>query len=214
MQVKFSLNGETVEVETPATRTLLDWLREERGLTGTKEGCNEGDCGACTVMVQDGDGVRALNACILFLPQIHGKALRTVEGISGPDGEMHPVQQAMVEHHGSQCGFCTPGFVVSMAVGHRNGRRDHNDVLAGNLCRCTGYAPIVRAAEAAETAPVPGWLNDQPVDASSTAFAPESSDELDASIQVIKKSKSKCKQKIADADDDDIDTKGRHSKRS
>ena len=156
--IRFSLNGETVEVDAPPTTTLLDWLREVRGLTGTKEACNEGDCGACTVMVSDEAGARALNACILFLPQVDGKAVRTVEGIAGPDGSLHPVQKAMIEHHGSQCGFCTPGFVVSMAVGHANGRRDHDDVLAGNLCRCTGYAPIVRAAKAADAAPVPPWL--------------------------------------------------------
>ncbi|NUB46609.1 2Fe-2S iron-sulfur cluster binding domain-containing protein, partial [Fertoebacter nigrum] len=157
--IAFHLNGTPVRVSgTNPTRTLLDWLREERGLTGTKEGCNEGDCGACTVMVTDENGPRALNACILFLPQLHGKSLRTVEGISGPDGEMHPVQQAMVDHHGSQCGFCTPGFIVSMAVGHALGRKDHDDVLAGNLCRCTGYAPIIRAAKAAESAPVPKWM--------------------------------------------------------
>jgi xanthine dehydrogenase small subunit len=159
MTVAFLLNGTPVRVEgTPPTRTLLDWLREVRGLYGTKEGCNEGDCGACTVMVTDADGSKALNACILFLPQVHGKAVRTVEGISGPGGEMHPVQAAMVAHHGSQCGFCTPGFVVSMAVAHLNGAVDHDDQLAGNLCRCTGYAPIVRAAEAVEDLPVPAWM--------------------------------------------------------
>ena len=158
-EIAFLLNGTPVRVrDAPPTRTLLDWLREDRGLTGTKEGCNEGDCGACTVMVTDADGSRALNACILLLPQLHGRALRTVEGIAGPGGALHPVQQAMVDHHGSQCGFCTPGFVVSMAVGHLNGRTDHDDVLAGNLCRCTGYAPILRAAEAAEGAPVPDWM--------------------------------------------------------
>jgi xanthine dehydrogenase small subunit len=84
--------------------------------------------------------------------------VRTVEGIGGPDGVLHPVQQAMIDHHGSQCGFCTPGFVVSMAVAHLNGRTDHDDQLAGNLCRCTGYAPIVRAARAAEDVPVPEWM--------------------------------------------------------
>jgi xanthine dehydrogenase small subunit len=158
-ETRFLLNGTPVSVTgQPATRTLLDWLRETRGLTGTKEGCNEGDCGACTVMVQDADGVRALNACILFLPQLHGKAVRTVEGIAGPEGQLHPVQQAMIDHHASQCGFCTPGFVVSMAVAHMNGARDFDDRLAGNLCRCTGYAPIIRAAEAAADAPVPRWL--------------------------------------------------------
>ena len=157
-EIAFLLNGTPVTVTASPTRTLLDWLREDRRLTGTKEGCNEGDCGACTVMVTDAQGSRALNACILFLPQLHGKAVRTVEGIAGPEGELHPVQQAMVDHHGSQCGFCTPGFVVSMATAHLNHRTDHDDVLAGNLCRCTGYAPIIRAAEAAATAPVPAWM--------------------------------------------------------
>jgi xanthine dehydrogenase small subunit len=159
MSIAFLLNGTPVRIEGEApTRTLLDWLRDVRGLTGTKEGCNEGDCGACTVMITDESGSRALNACILFLPQLHGKAVRTVEGVSGPDGQMHPVQAAMVAHHGSQCGFCTPGFVVSMAVAHLNGAVDHDDQLAGNLCRCTGYAPIVRAAEAASSEPVPEWM--------------------------------------------------------
>ena len=94
------------------------------------------------MMVTDEVGARALNACILFLPQLQGKAVRTVEGIAGPAGELHPVQQAMVDHHGSQCGFCTPGFVVAMATAHLNGDTDHDVALAGNLCRCTGYAPI------------------------------------------------------------------------
>ncbi len=159
MEIAFVLNGAPLRTDTAPTRTLLDWLREERALTGTKEGCNEGDCGACTVIVTGPDGTpRALNACILFLPQLHGKAVRTVEGIAGPDDALHPVQQAMVEHHGSQCGFCTPGFVVAMAASHAQGRIDHADQLAGNLCRCTGYAPILRAARAAETAPVPAWV--------------------------------------------------------
>ncbi len=182
MAIRFLLNGETVEWTGPPTRTLLDWLREERGLTGTKEGCNEGDCGACTVMVTDEDGARALNACILFLPQLHGKAVRTVEGLAGPGGEPHPVQDAMVAAHGSQCGFCTPGFVVSMACAHLNGRTDHDDVLAGNLCRCTGYAPIVRAAQAAEAAPVPDWVRDMPPGGAplgdGDGFAPETADAL------------------------------------
>lgn len=173
MDVEFLLNGETIRLENiEPTRTLLEWLRDERRLTGTKEGCNEGDCGACSVMVTEiGAAPNALNACILFLPQLSGKAVRTVEGIAAPSGELHPVQREMITHHGSQCGFCTPGFVVSMAVGHETGVTDHDTHLAGNLCRCTGYAPIIRAAKAAETAPKADWLDDQP--ALSAAFAAE-----------------------------------------
>lgn len=193
-EIAFLLNGTPIRVagENP-TRTLLDFLREDRGLCGTKEGCNEGDCGACTVMVTDAEGSRALNACILLLPQLHGRAVRTVEGISGPDGALHPVQEAMIDLHGSQCGFCTPGFVVSMAVGHAQGRTDHDDVLAGNLCRCTGYAPIVRAAQAAEAAPVPEWMKTDgaalapaevfaqgAAEGAPGAFLPQTADELAA----------------------------------
>ncbi|UWQ54710.1 xanthine dehydrogenase small subunit [Leisingera caerulea] len=159
MALTFRLNGETVRItDASPSVTLLDWLREEKGLTGTKEGCNEGDCGACTVMVTDSRGSKALNACILFLPQLQGKSVRTVEGACGPDGSLHPVQRAMVDHHGSQCGFCTPGFIMSMVTAHANGATDFDDQLAGNLCRCTGYAPIIRAAEAAKDAPVPDWI--------------------------------------------------------
>ncbi|WP_121633385.1 xanthine dehydrogenase small subunit [Tropicibacter alexandrii] len=188
MDITFLLNGESVELrDVDPTTTLLDWLREDRGLTGTKEGCNEGDCGACTVMVSGADGAKALNACILFLPQLHGRAVRTVEGLQGPRREMHPVQQAMVDHHGSQCGFCTPGFVMSMAVAHLNGETAHDDALAGNLCRCTGYAPIVRAAQAAANSPVPDWLkrdldfpgqHADPSAGQGPHHAPETADEL------------------------------------
>lgn len=165
-QIRFLLNGDEVVLDNPnPTETLLDFLRENRKLTGTKEGCNEGDCGACTVSIAALEGGslthRALNACILFLPQLHGKSVRTVEGVSAPDGRLHPVQKAMVEFHGSQCGFCTPGFIMSMYTAHRDGRQDFDDVLAGNLCRCTGYAPIIRAAEAAAKEPQPDWLTDE-----------------------------------------------------
>ncbi|WP_420024253.1 xanthine dehydrogenase small subunit (plasmid) [Cereibacter azotoformans] len=156
--IAFILNGTPLSVSAEPTRTLLDFLREDRGLTGTKEGCNEGDCGACTVMVADETGPRALNACLLFLPQLQGKEVRTVEGLAAPDGRLHPVQRAMIDEHGSQCGFCTPGIVMSLAVAHATGCRDHDDTLAGNLCRCTGYAPIIRAAQAAESEPQPHWL--------------------------------------------------------
>ncbi len=164
--IRFLLNGAPVALSDPAPdETLLDWLRGQGGLTGTKEGCNEGDCGACTVTIsalEDGTLVhRALNACILFLPQLHGRAVRTVEGVAAPDGRLHPVQAAMVAHHGSQCGFCTPGFVMSLYTAHRDGRQDFDDVLAGNLCRCTGYAPIDRAAREAAQEPAPEWEIDE-----------------------------------------------------
>ncbi len=179
MNITFLLNGETVDVDTHPTQTLLDWLREKRRLTGTKEGCNEGDCGACSVMVTDETGARTLNACILFMPQLHGKAVRTVEGLAAPDGTLHPVQQAMIDNHGSQCGFCTPGFVMSMATAHLNGRTDHDDILAGNLCRCTGYAPIIRAAQASEGTSVPDHMRDVTPQLGETDIpAPTTSDEL------------------------------------
>ena len=187
MEITFRLNGEavTTPVDDP-TETLLDWLRERRGLTGTKEGCNEGDCGACSVIVTDpgegGRGARALNACILFLPQLQGKAVRTVEGIAAPDGTLHPVQEAMVARHGSQCGFCTPGFVTTMACAHLNGRTDHADQIAGNLCRCTGYAPILQAARDCEDAPVPDHMREDrsPMGDPDDSALPRSADELAA----------------------------------
>lgn len=188
MEITFHLNGEEVTLSgVSPTATLLDWLREDQLLTGTKEGCNEGDCGACSVMVTDDRGSKALNACLLFLPQLNGKSIRTVEGVSGPDGELHPVQQAMISHHGSQCGFCTPGFVMSMVTAHRNGATDHDVQLAGNLCRCTGYAPIIRAAETVQDMPVPVWIADEkvvrepaPAAQNHSPYTPRSGDELAA----------------------------------
>lgn len=174
MDIEFLLNGEPVRISKPdPTRTMLDWLREERGLTGTKEGCNEGDCGACTIVVHDGETHKAQNACIMFLPQLHGKAVRTVEGLGGT----HPVQEAMVNQHGSQCGFCTPGIVNSLVAAQLRGDDNHHDVLAGNLCRCTGYAPIVRAAEAAFDGEKPDWASET-INAAPLTAAPESADEL------------------------------------
>ena len=155
-QVRFLLGDQAREVaiEDP-TLTVLNYLREHEHRCGTKEGCAEGDCGACTVAlgeIQDGRLVyRAVNSCIQFLPTLQGKQLVTVEDLEGPDGALHPVQQAMVDCHGSQCGFCTPGFVMSLfTLFHGEAPLDRpaiDDALAGNLCRCTGYGPIIAAAE-------------------------------------------------------------------
>ncbi len=155
--VRFILAGQVEEVSNcDPNKTVLEYLREDKGLTGTKEGCAEGDCGACTVVIgelcDDGIRYRAVNACIQFLASLDGKQLLTVEDLSQAGGELHSVQQAMVDQHGSQCGFCTPGFVMSLFAMYHNEperdvkRADIESGLAGNLCRCTGYAPIVRAA--------------------------------------------------------------------
>ena len=158
MNIRFLLNGETITLEKARPEeTLLDRLREDRSLCGTKEGCNEGDCGACTVIVIDEHSVKPLNACILLLGQVDGKAVRTVEGV-GVDGKLHPVQDSLIKKHGSQCGFCTPGFVTSLVAAQINDEKDYDVALAGNLCRCTGYAPIIRAAETAQKVASPDWL--------------------------------------------------------
>lgn len=155
-QITFLLNGEVCRVsEKDPTLTLLNFLRQEKQLCGSKEGCGEGDCGACTVVV--GDCVRdvmhykALNACIQFVAMLEGKSVWTIEGVKGNASHLHPVQEAFVKTHGTQCGFCTPGFVMSLFAAHLNGQ-DYNKaqadtLFAGNLCRCTGYGSIVQAAE-------------------------------------------------------------------
>ena len=148
MSIRFRLNGDLVETDAAPATTVLDWLREHARLTGTKEGCAEGDCGACTVMLSRGEGWQAVNSCIALLGQIDGAALLTVEGLAR-DGGLHPAQQALVETDGTQCGFCTPGFAMSMVAFHHGGEAADeatiHDMLAGNLCRCTGYRPIVDA---------------------------------------------------------------------
>jgi xanthine dehydrogenase small subunit len=168
--IEFTLNGSPIVLEAvPPSRTVLEFLREDRGLKGTKEGCAEGDCGACTVVVAervaDRACFRAVNACIQFVPALHGKGLLTVEGIT-PTAGLHPVQQAMVDCHASQCGFCTPGVVMSLFALFKSATQASRDeveaALSGNLCRCTGYRPIVDAGMsmfAMSPAPMPGSLN-------------------------------------------------------
>jgi len=152
--LRFLLGDRLVELDScDPTLTVLDWLRLDQRMTGTKEGCAEGDCGACTVVVGRLDRGRlryeAINACIRFLPTLDGCQLLTVEHLKNADGSLHPVQQAMVECHGSQCGFCTPGFVMSLFALRLNEANPDiariEDALAGNLCRCTGYEPIIAA---------------------------------------------------------------------
>ncbi|WP_127145320.1 xanthine dehydrogenase small subunit [Pelagibacterium montanilacus] len=153
--IRFYLNDVLVELgDVAPDRTLLDFLRLDRVLRGTKEGCAEGDCGACTVLIGAHEGADlhylTANACIVFVGALDGRHVVTIEHLKGPDGALHPIQQAMVEHHGSQCGFCTPGFVMSLygmwMTNPEPSVREVEMALQGNLCRCTGYAPIVRAA--------------------------------------------------------------------
>jgi xanthine dehydrogenase small subunit len=209
--VRFFHRGAIVEhaAEQP-TRTVLEWLREEARCTGTKEGCAEGDCGACTVVIGSLDAAGALqlqpvNACIQFLPTLDGKALFSVEDLAAADGTLHPAQQCLVDCHGSQCGFCTPGFVMSLwstyqqhqAAGSVPTRQQLADDLSGNLCRCTGYRPILDAGQrmfeaprvALDTAPVLRALSqlaaDPPLSTGSGFHAPRSLDAF-ASMRAAK----------------------------
>src|ERR671911_172407 len=159
-EIRFLLNGETVALsKVSPDETLLDYLRLRRSLRGSKEGCAEGDCGACTVLVgrlAGGELVyESVNACIRFLGSVDSCHVVTIEHLRGEGGKPHPVQQAMVDFHGSQCGFCTPGFVMSLyALWMRNPEPSDAAIekaLQGNLCRCTGYESIVRAARAIST---------------------------------------------------------------
>ena len=172
--VRFILDGRIVEAEGKRrTTTALDYLREQLHRTGTKEGCAEGDCGACVILVGElnaqGTGVNYVptNSCMQLLPSLDGKSVKTVESLKRADGSLHPVQQAMIDCHGSQCGFCTPGIVISLAglvqTNPCPNRAQINDALSGNLCRCTGYKPIIDATlKACQAPPAQLKLQDGP----------------------------------------------------
>ena len=143
------VNGTRRELDVDPHATVLDVLRDELGLTGTKEGCTEGECGACTVLV---DGA-AVDACLLIALSVDGSEIETVEGIGGGGGELSPLQRELVDLGGVQCGFCTPGLVMTLTAFLRENRsptrEQIEEAIAGNICRCTGYTQIIEAVEAA-----------------------------------------------------------------
>lgn len=151
-RISVTVNGVTHERDVDVRRLLADFLRQDLGLTGTHVGCEQGVCGACTVLL-DGEAVRS---CITLAVQADGCSITTIEGLASGPGELHPIQQAFWEHHGLQCGFCTPGFVISayafLQDNPRPSRDEIREALSGNLCRCTGYKNIVTAVEAAAEA--------------------------------------------------------------
>lgn len=152
MNITFHLNGRQVSVEAPADISLLTLLRDYLGLTGTKEGCDIGECGACSVLL---DG-RLVNSCLVLAPQVGGRQVITIEGIRGPDGGPNDLQQAFIEYGAVQCGYCIPGMVLAgealLARNTHPTRSQIREAIAGNLCRCTGYQQIVDAIEATAAA--------------------------------------------------------------
>jgi xanthine dehydrogenase YagT iron-sulfur-binding subunit len=144
-EVALTVNRERMTVTVETRTTLLDWLREQVGLTGAKKGCNEGACGACTVLV---DGKR-MNACLTLVVQCEGREVVTAEGLAGADGTLHPVQQAFIDNDAFQCGYCTPGQVISavacIAEGHATDEATVREWMSGNLCRCSAYPQITAA---------------------------------------------------------------------
>jgi carbon-monoxide dehydrogenase small subunit len=145
MLIEFICNGKSTAVEARADMRVLDLLRDSLGLTGTKEGCGRGECGACTILLDD----EPVNACILYAAKLQGRRVETIEGVAGKDGSLHPLQEAFLEEGAVQCGYCTPGMIMSAkALLAKNPRPDVAAIeegLSGNFCRCTGYAKIVKA---------------------------------------------------------------------
>ena len=148
MKIEFTVNGAAVSVEAPANATLLSVLRDVLGLTGTKEGCGIGECGACSVLL---DG-RLVNACLILAPQAGGRQVVTIEGVHAADGGPNDLQQAFIDYGAVQCGYCIPGMILAgeslLAANPRPSRVDIREAIAGNLCRCTGYQQIVDAIQA------------------------------------------------------------------
>ena len=149
--VRVTVNGARYEREVEVRKTLADFLREDLGLRGTHVGCEHGVCGACTVLL---NGV-TVRSCITYAPQADGAEIMTVEGLAARDGALHPIQQAFQDHHGLQCGFCTPGFLLTayefLSEARRPSEAEIRAAISGNLCRCTGYQGIVEAIQAADT---------------------------------------------------------------
>src|ERR1700730_8134602 len=183
--LQFLLNGRPCSEERASpTMTVLDWLRGRARLTGTKEGCAEGDCGACNIVLgRTVDGslhYQAVNSCLMLLPQIANCDVLTVEGLAAPDGSLHPVQQAMVDTDATQCGFCTPGFVMAMFAFHHGGEPAADGViheaLAGNLCRCTGYRSIVEACRRVALGPADRFMAGKAAIADALADLPACTD--------------------------------------
>ena len=149
VSVSFTLNGDSVTAEVPVTWTLLKTLREYFELTGAKEGCGVGECGACTV-IMDGE---AINSCLCPIPEVEGRSVNTIEGLADEDGTLHPLQDAFLKNNGVQCGFCTSGMIMSSkALLDQNPDPTEDDIrtsIAGNFCRCTGYVQIVESVEIA-----------------------------------------------------------------
>lgn len=149
MRIEFICNGENVTVDAEPDMRALDLLRDILGLTGTKEGCGRGECGACTILLDDAP----VNACLLYAAKLQGRSVETIEGIARADGRLHPIQEAFLDEGAVQCGYCTPGMVLSTkALLKKNPAPDVasiEEALSGNFCRCTGYAKIVRAVQRA-----------------------------------------------------------------
>jgi carbon-monoxide dehydrogenase small subunit len=152
MRIDFTCNGEMVSVEARPEMRALDLIRDSLGLTGTKEGCGKGECGACTILLDD----EPVNACLLYAAKLQGRRIETIEGCAGPDGKLHPIQEAFLEEGAVQCGYCTPGMILSAKSLLK--KDAHPDVaaieeaLSGNFCRCTGYGKIIKAVQRASGA--------------------------------------------------------------